>query len=299
VRAVVAGSSGLIGTALVSALEARGDDVVRLVRRAPSSSNECRWSPSAGVVDSDLVRAADVVIDLAGAGIGDRRLTTRYARTVLESRLATTSLLSRTLADGSRARLIQASAVGYYGDRGDERLDERATRGEGIFAELCERWEGATAPARDAGVPTVLLRTGIVLAPTGGLARRLRPAIRLGALRSLGSGRNWFPWVTLPDAVAAILLLVDRGFDGPVNVVAPTPTRGRDLVRAIAAAHRRPALVPVPRAALRAVVGPAADDLLASRRVVPAVLDSLDFAWRHPTIDDAARWLAARSENAR
>jgi len=227
-RAVVAGSSGLIGTALVPALEAAGYHVVRLVRREVRDLGESEWNPDAGVIDADLVRRADLVVNLAGASIGARRLTKSYAKVVLDSRLQTTGLLARTMADAGRGRLIQASAMGYFGVRGEAELHERSHPGSGTLPEITIAWEKAANPAVLAGVSVQWLRTGLVIAPTGGLARRLLPLIRLGLVRSLGSGRQWMSWISLDDAVRAIVFLAQSDHVGPVNVVAPLPARNSE-----------------------------------------------------------------------
>jgi len=290
-RAVVAGSSGLIGTALVPALEAAGYDVVRLVRREVRNLGESEWDPEAGVIDGDVVKRADLVVNLAGASIGARRLTKSYAKVVLDSRLETTGLIARTMADAGRGRLIQASAMGYFGVRGEAELHERSHPGSGTLPEITIAWEKAANPAVLAGVSVQWLRTGLVIAPTGGLAKRLLPLIRLGLVRSLGSGRQWMSWISLDDAVRAIVFLAQSDHVGPVNVVAPMPARNSELIAALARAARRPRLFPVPAPILRLVVGPAADDLLGSQRARAGVLTRLGFRWNHPSIQDAADWV--------
>jgi hypothetical protein len=290
-RAVVAGSSGLIGTALVPALEASGYNVVRLVRGRAQGEGESEWSPAEGRLDGDLVAGADLVVNLAGASIGARRLTASYAKVVLASRLDTTGLLARTLAEAGKGRLIQASAMGYFGVRGEAELHERTHPGSGLLPEITIAWERAANPAVLAGVSVQWLRTGMVLAPTGGLARRLLPLVRLGLIRSLGSGRQWMSWIALDDAIRAIVFLAGSDHVGPVNVVTPGPVRNADLIAALARAAGRPRLFPVPAAILRIAVGPAAEDLLGSQKGTPGVLTRLGFTWNHPDIDSAARWV--------
>jgi len=297
-RAVVAGSSGLIGTALVPALEAAGYEVVRLVRREVRNLGESEWAPEAGVIDAALVRRADLVVNLAGASIGARRLTKSYAKVVLDSRLETTGLLARTMAETGRGRLIQASAMGYYGVRGEAELHERSHPGSGTLPEITIAWEKAANPAVLAGVAVQWLRTGLVIAPTGGLARRLLPLIRLGLVRSLGSGTQWMSWISLDDAVRAIVFLAQSDHTGPVNLVAPLPARNSELIAALARAGRRPRLFPVPAPILRLVVGPAADDLLGSQRARPGVLTRLGFSWNHPDIQSAANWVLGVPDEA-
>jgi uncharacterized protein (TIGR01777 family) len=290
-RAVVAGSSGLIGTALVPALEASGYEVVRLVRRKARGTDESEWHPEAGLIDADLVKRADLVVNLAGASIGERRLTDAYAKIVLDSRLETTGLLARTMAEAGRGRLIQASAMGYFGVRGEAELHERSHPGSGTLPEITIAWERAANPAMLAGVSVQWLRTGLVIAPTGGLAKRLLPLIRLGLVRSLGSGKQWMSWISLDDAVRAIVFLAASDHVGPVNLVAPLPARNAELIAALARAAHRPRLFPVPAPMLRLVVGPAADDLLGSQKALPGVLRRLGFRWNHPDIQGAANWV--------
>ncbi len=297
-RAVVAGSSGLIGSALVPALEASGYEVVRLVRRPVRGDDESEWNPGEGRLDKALVAGADLVVNLTGASIGGRRLTEAYAKVVLNSRLETTGLLARTMAEAGRGLLIQASAMGYFGVRGEDELHERSHPGSGLLPEITIAWEQAANPAVLAGVSVQWLRTGLVLAPTGGLAQRLLPLIRLGLVRSLGSGRQWMSWITLDDAVRAIVFLAASGHAGPVNVVAPLPARNTDLVAALARAAGRSRLFPVPAPILRAVVGPAADDLLGSQKGIPGVLTRLGFSWNHPDINSAAVWVIGQARGA-
>ncbi len=292
-RAVVAGASGLIGTALIPALEVDGYDVVRLVRREARGDRESSWDPEAGTLDRGLITGADLVINLAGASIGAKRLTKSYAKVVLESRLVTTSLLATTLAERGSGHLIQASAMGYFGARGETELRERSHPGSGILSEITAAWERAANPAVLAGVQVQWLRTGLVIAPTGGLAQRLLPLIRLGLLRSLGSGKQWMSWISLLDVVRAVSFLASTDYAGPVNLVAPQPARNADVIAALARAAHRPHLFPVPGAALKLAVGPAAIDLLGSQKGFPQVLTRLGFSWNHPDIDAAAEWVMA------
>ncbi len=296
-RAVVAGSSGLIGTALIPALEASGYEVVRLVRRK-AGAGESEWHPESGVIDADMLKGADLVVNLAGASIGARRLTKSYAKVVLDSRLETTGLLARTMAEAGRGRLIQASAMGYFGVRGEAELHERSHPGSGTLPEITIAWEKAANPAVLAGVHVQWLRTGLVVAPTGGLAKRLLPLIRLGLVRSLGSGKQWMSWISLDDAVRAIVFLAATDHVGPVNLVAPLPARNAQLIAALAHAAHRPRLFPVPAPILRLVVGPAADDLLGSQKALPEVLRRLGFRWNHPDIQSAADWVLGVTHDA-
>ncbi|WP_369374336.1 TIGR01777 family oxidoreductase [Promicromonospora sp. Populi] len=300
---VVAGSHGLIGTALVADLLARGDSVRRLVRRGakPSADDaggagggvrQVPWDPRTGELDPAALEGADAVVNLAGAGIGDHRWTPAYKQTLLGSRTTTTSLLARTIARlDTPPVLVNASAIGAYGNRGDEVLTEASERGDDFLAGLVKAWEGATAPAAEAGARVVWLRNGLVLAPSGGALGKLLPLIRLGVGGPLGNGNQWWSWISLPDEVAAIRHVIGADVRGPVNSVAPEPATNRALTRALAQALHRPAAVSVPRFALQIALGQFAGDLVASQRVVPGVLSRTGFTWTHVTPQDAARWV--------
>lgn len=297
-RVLVAGSHGLIGRPLVAALAAGGHDVRRLVRGTPAAPGEIAWDPAAGRLDPAAIdgeNGVDAVINLAGAGIGDRRWTDAYKQTILRSRVDSTALLARTLAGLARrpAVLVQASAIGVYGDRGEEHLDETSAPGAGFLVDVVRAWEQAAAPAADAGVRVAFARTGLVLTGSGGAAGRMLPLVRLGLGGPLGTGRQWWSWISLADEVAALTHLLEAPVAGPVNLTAPEPVRNRDAVRAIAAALHRRAPVPVPAFALRIVLGEFAQDVLGSQRVAPGVLSASGFTFRHPTIGDAAAAVAA------
>ena len=289
-RVVVAGSSGLIGTALKESLRADGHDVIALVRREARDTQESAWDPDTGRIDVDLLATADVAVNLAGASIGAKRLTDTYAEEVLRSRLDATGTLVRGLVDADFSGvLLQGSAMGYYGDRGEEELTERSGPGTTLLAQIVTAWEAAAQPAVDAGIRTPLVRTGLVLAPHGGFADRLLPLVRRGLLRSLGSGEAWHSWITLHDHVRALRFLIDSDHDGPVNAIAPQPVRDADLIRAMSQAAGRSPGLPVPAWVLRTVVGPAAEDLLSSQRATPGVLTRLGFSWDLGDIDAASR----------
>ncbi|MFO7245003.1 MAG: TIGR01777 family oxidoreductase [Actinomycetes bacterium] len=290
---LIAGGSGLIGSALSRSLRSDGHRVVALVRREARGEDEVRWDPAAGVIDGDAVRAADVVVNLAGASIGDRRLTKAYQRVVLQSRLDSTSLIARELAAKGAGVLIQGSAMGYYGDRGTEPLTEDSGPGDTFLSHIVTQWEAAARPAADAGVRVAYSRTGLVLSDHGGFAARLLPLVRRGLLGSLGPGRALHSWITLDDAVRGLRALIDSDHHGAANLVSPHPVSDRELIAAFSRAYgKRPGL-PVPAWALRLGIGPAIIDLLSSQAGVPTVLESLGFAWEHPTIDEAARHVAA------
>ena len=296
---LIAGSHGLIGSALVEHLAQEGHRVRRLVRGTPACSREVGWDPSSDRLDPESLRGVDAVVNLGGAGLGDKRWTPAYRRTIVASRTVPAALLSRTMAElaGSTDApriLLQGSAVGVYGDRGDEVLTEASAPGEGFLADVVQAWEAATAPAEEAGVRVAHLRTGIVMSRSGGSFGRLLPLLRLGVGGQLGSGRNIWSWITLQDQVRAISHLLTAEVSGPVNLTAPTPARQRDVVRAVAQALHRPAVVAVPEFALRAVLGEFADDVLSSQRALPTVLSGSGFEHSHPDLTTAAAWVISR-----
>lgn len=290
-RIAAAGCSGLVGTALVRSLEDDGHDVVRLVRRPIQSPAESFWDPVAGTVDRDLVLSSDLVVNLAGASIGDHRLTRSYAQTVLDSRVSTTRLLARILAERGGGRLIQASAMGYYGMRGDDLLPERTEPGASLLASITVQWEDAASAAVAAGVRVQWLRSGLVLSPKGGLIARILPLVRFRLIRSLGPGDNFLSWITLPDVVRAILFLISSGHFGPVNLVAPQPTPSLVFIQALSDAAGKGGVFPIPGPLLRLAAGQAVDDLLGSQRGMPGVLNRLGFEWRYPSIESAMEWV--------
>lgn len=289
-RVAVTGSSGLIGRHLVPGLEASGHQVLRVVRGAGGPGGPS-WDPSEGRLEPAAVDV-DAVIHLAGAGIASRRWNASHKKTVLESRVQGTGLLASRIAESrvKPAVFVSSSAVGYYGDRGDEILTEVSASGGGFLAEVCRRWEAAAAPAVDAGVRTVFLRTGIVQAADGGALRAQVPVFKLGLGARLGSGRQWVSWVSIDDQVGAILhALGDDDVSGPINVVAPEPVTNARYTSVLAATLRRPALLAVPAVALRVALGTEMADemLLASQRAVPAALDAAGYRWRHPSLAPA------------
>lgn len=294
-RVVVSGASGLIGTALETSLRDDGHTVIALVRREARGADESSWDPTAGRIDDEVIGSADVVVNLAGASIGDKRLTSSYRKVVLSSRVDSTGTIARAIA---RARpevtLLQGSSMGFYGDRGDAPLTERAPSGHGILADIAREWEGAAAPAVEAGARVVYLRTGLVLAPHGGLAKRLLPLARRGLIGALGDPASAQSWISLVDEVRAMRFLIDSGHSGPANLVGPSATTSAGLVAAISGAFGHRSGIPVPSWVLQAVVGPAADDLLASQNGVPGVLTRLGFRWTHSTIAEAAAYVARR-----
>ncbi|MEX5632018.1 TIGR01777 family oxidoreductase [Parafrankia sp. FMc2] len=293
-KVAVTGSSGLIGSALLPALQADGHEVVRIVRRPPGDASEIRWDPAAGMLDPTALRGVDAVVNLAGAGIGDHRWTSGYRQRLRSSRIDGTRLLAETLAGLSPAPrvLLSGSAIGWYGTAAGSAaaaLDESAAPGDGFLAGLARDWEAATTAADQAGLRVVHLRTGIVLSARGGMLPRLLPIFRLGAGGRLGSGRQWLSWISLIDTVGALCFLLGaEEVRGPVNLVAPHPVTNAEFTTALAQALRRPAVARVPRAALRLALGAFADEgVFASQRLTPAALLGAGFAFTHPDLASA------------
>lgn len=298
---LVSGAHGMIGATLVAALTREGHATVVLDRpsserrEVPGAAGQVPWDPARGTLDRRALADQgpfDAVVHLAGAGIGDRRWSAARRLELVESRVASTRLLAGELAaaDPPPGVLVSASAVGIYGDRGDEELTEESPPGRGFLADLCRQWEEATAAAAEAGVRVVTLRSGVVLSPGGGALARQLPLFRLGLGGRLGDGRQWVSWITLADEMGAILrVLSDAALQGPVNATAPNPVTNAELTRALARAVHRPALVAVPRAALALALGGELVDemLLASQRVRPARLASVGHRFEHPDLDAA------------
>lgn len=289
---LLSGASGLLGEALGRALNAAGRPVRRLVRRPPRSAEEIEWNPGPGAPGAagNALEGLRVAVHLSGATIA-RRWTAEYKRSLRQSRLASTQDLARRLA-AARTRpeaLLVASAVGFYGDRGDEILEETATPGEGFLAELCQDWEHAADPARQAGIRVLHLRFGVILAPRGGALARMLPVFRLGLGGPLGSGRQWMSWIAIHDAVRAILFAAEQAeLSGALNLVAPAPLRNADFTRALGRALHRPALFPAPGPLLRLAFGEMAQQtLLASQRCRPTALERAGFQFAAPRIEQA------------
>lgn len=298
-RILVSGSSGLIGSALCAWLPMQGHTVQRLVRRAGISPDEVSWDPLAGTLHAGDIEGVDAVVHLAGAGIADERWTEARKAVIHDSRVRSTHLLAAGLAAlGHRPRvLVSASAVGWYGDRGDEWLDESSDPGTGFLAAVGRAWEGAAQPATDAGIRVANPRTGIVLAREGGALAKLLPLFRLGLGGPVGSGRQWWSWISLGDALAAILHAIEHDdVRGPYNAVAPGLVTAGDFARTLGRVLARPASLPAPAFALRTVVGRELADeaLLASQRARPAVLERTGFTFREPELEGALRRLLAR-----
>ncbi len=290
---VIAGSSGLIGTALRESLAADGHRPIALVRRPPRpGQDEIEWDPAAGELDNDAIDGVDAVINLAGASIGDHRWTDDYRRTLVESRTDTTSLLASACAAAGKppSVFLGGSAIGYYGSRGDEVLTESSTRGQGFLSDLVQAWEAAAQPAIDAGIRTCFLRSGIVLDSDGGVLPKFLPLFKLGIGGRFGSGEQYFSWISIDDEIAAIeFLLADESISGPVNLTAPNPVTNAEFTEALADVLNRPAFLSVPAFGPRLLLGTdRADSLLfEGQRVEPAVLTDAGFGFQHETVTEA------------
>lgn len=290
-KVAITGSSGLIGSALTRSLVSDGHEVIRLVRRDPRAADERRWDPGTGELDPAVMDAADAVVHLAGAGIGDRRWSDSYKQMVLRSRVDGTTTIATAIArctDPPKV-LLSGSAVGFYGDTGEEAVDESAPSGSGFLADVVRQWEAATGPAESAGVRVVHTRSGVVLSADGGALGKVLPLFKLGLGGRLGSGRQWMSWIAIADHITALRFLLDRAdLAGAVNVTSPEPVRNRDYTKAIARAVHRPALAVVPASALRLALGGFADEgVLVSQRVVPTRLEDAGFSFTYADADAA------------
>jgi uncharacterized protein (TIGR01777 family) len=293
-RVVVTGSSGLIGQALCSHLAGSGHHVLRVVRR-PVRPGEfaLRWNPEAGTIDTGGLESIDAVVNLAGAGIGDSRWSDARKRVLVDSRARSTALLARALAglDRQPRVLVSASAIGIYGDRGDEILTEQSSTGNDFLASLCVRWEAETAPAAAAGIRVICARTGVVLSKQGGALPKLLPLFKLGLGGRFGSGAQWWSWITLDDEIRAIAWLLESDVRGPVNLTAPKAVTNSEFTRVLSGMLSRPARLPVPRFGPRFLLGSELADalLFTSARVRPAALESSGFAFSHRDLEAGLR----------
>ena len=294
-RVAITGASGLIGSALVPALRARGDDVVRLVRRAPSAPDEVRWDPQAGTVDLAALAGIDGVVHLAGAGVGDKRWTDAYKAEIRDSRVQGTTTIAKAMAalDPRPRVLVCGSAIGYYGDTGDRKVTEESPQGTGFLADVVADWEASAEPAVQAGIRVAYARTGLVVSSRGGAWKRLMPIFKLGLGGKVGSGRQYWSFISLRDEVAALMALLDDDrYRGPVNLTAPDPVTNAEVTAAMGRVLGRPTVLPVPAFALKVALGEFSEDVLGSQRVLPTVLERDGFTWSDASIDSAIRQAA-------
>ena len=289
---VVSGSTGLIGSALGEALTAAGHRPIGLVRSEPKG-DEIAWDPDAGTIDSASLEGVDAVVHLAGAGIGDHRWTDAYKRTILRSRTEGTTLLAGALAGLTKrpSVLVSGSAVGIYGDRGDEVVDETSPPGTGFLPEVCVAWEEATAAAAEAGIRVASIRSGIVLSGHGGVLKKQLPLFKLGLGGKLGSGRQWLSWISIDDEVGAILHLLTHEVAGPANLTAPHPVTNAEFTKTLAGVLGRPSFMPIPAFGPKLVLGSELAEILLfeGQKVLPRVLEDSGYVFTHPTLEEALR----------
>ena len=295
----IAGSSGLIGSALAAALRAADHPVLRIVRRAPTNSDELHWNPESGEFDSDALTDVDAVVNLCGVNIGERRWSGAFKQSLRDSRIAPTEVLASAVAEMGVETLINASAVGYYGNTKDRVVDENDRTGRGFLAQLCEDWEAATLPAQYSGARVVLARTGLVLARSGGALRRMRPLFSTGLGARLGSGRQYMSWISLEDEVRALLFAIsESSLSGPVNLTGPAPVTNAEFTTAFGRAVNRPTPLILPGFAVRAALGEFADEgLLIGQRAIPSALERTGFQFHHNTIGEALAYATARRDH--
>jgi uncharacterized protein (TIGR01777 family) len=291
----IAGSSGLIGSALLSALRSADHRVVRIVRRAPSNADEVFWNPPTGEFDSSVLNGVDAVVNLCGVNVGEKRWSGAFKQSLRDSRIEPTEVLSASVVDAGVPVLVNASGVGYYGHTNSRVVDETAPAGGGFLAQLCVDWEAATIPAQQAGVRVVTARTGLVLAPAGGILGRLRPLFSIGLGARLGNGRQYMPWISLEDEVRAMLFAISHdALSGPVNFSGPAPVTNADFTGAMGRAVNRPTPLILPGFALRSIAGEFADEgLLGGQRAIPAALERAGFEFHHNTVGEALAYATA------
>lgn len=296
----IAGSSGLIGSALVYALRATDRRVLRIVRRVPSNADEVFWNPDIGEFDPSTLAGVDAVVNLCGVNIGQKRWSGAFKQCLRDSRIGPTEVLSVAAVEAGVPTLINASAVGYYGDTGSRTVDETASAGSGFLARLCADWEAATAFAEQDGTRVVLARTGLVLAPAGGLLSRTKPLFSLGLGARLGNGRQYMPWISLEDEVRALLFAINHDeVSGPVNLTGPAPVTNAEFTEVLGRTINRPTPLVAPGFALRTLIGEFAEEgLLGGQRAIPMVLERAGFEFHHNTVGEALAFATAKSHDA-
>jgi uncharacterized protein (TIGR01777 family) len=293
-RIAITGSSGLIGSALVGHLKSEGHTVQRLVRRDPISSDEIKWDPKSGYVDIEALRGVDAVIHLAGVGVGDKRWSKKYRAEILNSRLLGTTAIANAVAEVKPSVFISASAIGWYGESGNRGVIESDSSGDDFLAAVCREWEAA-ADLAGTSVRTVKIRTGLVLDPTGGALGKMLPLFRIGLGGKLGSGKQWWSWITLHDHIRAIdFILSHKEIEGPVNLTSPNPVTNQEFTSALARAMKRPALFPAPAIALKLALGGFSSEILGSKKVIPQKLSEAGFTWDYPHFSSALEVLVER-----
>jgi len=284
-KVAVTGSSGLIGAALVAQLQSDGYKVLKLVRRPPRAADEVSWDPKKGEIDLKSLEGVDAVFHLAGAGVGDKRWTATYRSQILNSRLLGTTTIANACEQLQPEVFISASAIGYYGETGNREVTEVDRGGDDFLSIVCREWElvANLAPS----VRTIKLRTGLVLDPTGGALGRMIPLFKFGIGGKLGSGKQWWSWITLHDQVRAMIFLMQSEIEGAVNITSPNPVTNKEFTAALAHALKRPAFFPAPAIALRAVLGGFSSEVLGSKKVMPKVLMDNGFKFEYPFVSNA------------
>ncbi len=299
-RIAITGATGLIGGALADDLRRDGHTVLPVSRsREGAGPDGIVWDPAAGTIDGGKLEGVDAVVHLAGEPIGKARWTDETKKRIRRSREQGTRLIAESVASASDGPsvLVSQSAIGYYGDRGDEILDERAAPGDDFLAEVCQLWESSADPAREAGVRVVHPRTGVVIAHDGPLLEKLELPFKLGVGGKVGSGRQYVPWISLPDQVRALRFVLDEELEGPVNLVGPVQATNREMTKALGRVLHRPTVMPIPLAAIRVLYGEMGASLAGvSQRAVPEALEQAGFTFEHRTIEQALRNALDREE---
>ena len=284
-RVAVTGVTGLIGTALVAQLKSDGYQVQKLVRRPVRTADEVFWDPIKGEIDTNSIEGVDAVFHLAGASVGGKRWSAAYRSEILNSRLLGTTTIATACEQLKPSVFISASAIGHYGETGNRAVTEADGGGGDFLSIVCREWEAAASLAPS--VRTIKLRSGIVLDPTGGALGQMLPIFKFGVGGKLGSGKQWWSWITLHDQIRAMIFLLNSKIDGPVNLTAPNPVTNQEFTAALAHAMKRPAFFPAPAFALRAVLGGFSSELLGSKRVIPKVLTDAKFEFDYPFVASA------------
>ena len=284
-QVAVTGSSGLIGSALVGQLRADGFEVKKIVRRPVRNNDEVFWNPNVGEIDLAALSQVDAIIHLAGVGVGDKRWSAAYKSEILNSRLLGTTTIATAAKTLGVKKFISASAIGHYGETGNRSVSESDRGGEDFLSVVCREWEAAADLAID--IPTIKLRTGLVLDPTGGALGRMMPIFKFGLGGKLGNGKQWWSWITLHDEIRAIMFLLNSKITGAVNLTSPNPVTNQEFTAALARALNRPAIFPAPAFALRAALGGFSSEILGSKKIVPKVLTDAGFEFDYPHISAA------------
>ena len=284
-QVAVTGSSGLIGSALVGQLRADGYEVKKIVRRPTRNNDEITWNPTLGQIDLTALADVDAIVHLAGVGVGDKRWSASYKSEILNSRLLGTTTIANAAKTLGIKKFISASAIGYYGETGDRFVSESDRGGEDFLSVVCREWEAAADLAAD--IPTIKLRTGLVLDPTGGALGRMLPLFKFGLGGKLGNGKQWWSWITLHDQIRAMIFLLNSKITGPVNLTSPNPVTNQEFTAALARALHRPAIFPAPAFALRAALGGFSSEILGSKKVMPKVLTEAGFEFDYPHVSNA------------